>query len=39
VQQAGFIRGGGTPAAATALLKRDAERYAALIRAAGITLE
>jgi tripartite-type tricarboxylate transporter receptor subunit TctC len=39
VQQAGFIRGGGTPADATALLRRDAERYAALIRAAGITLE
>jgi tripartite-type tricarboxylate transporter receptor subunit TctC len=39
VQQAGFVRGGGTPADAGALLKRDAERYAALIRAAGVTLE
>ncbi len=39
VQQAGFIRGGGTPAEAAALLKHDAERYAALIRAAGVTLE
>jgi tripartite-type tricarboxylate transporter receptor subunit TctC len=39
VQQAGFIRGGGGPADAAALLRRDAERYAALIRAAGVTLE
>ncbi len=39
VQQAGFLRGGGTPADAAALLRRDADRYAALIRAAGITLE
>ncbi len=39
VQQAGFIRGGGTPAEAAALLQRDAQRYAALIRAAGVTLE
>jgi len=39
VQQAGFIRGGGTPADAAALLQRDAARYAALIRNAGVTLE
>ncbi len=39
VQQAGFLRGGGTPADAAALLRRDAERYAALIRQNGITLE
>ena len=39
VQQAGFIRGGGTPADAAALLNRDAARYAALIRNAGVTLE
>ncbi len=39
VEQAGFIRGGGTPADAAALLQRDAERYAALIRATGIKLE
>jgi len=39
VQQAGFIRGGGSPAEAAALLQRDAARYAALIRSAGVTLE
>ena len=39
VQQAGFIRGGGTPADAVVLLRRDAERYATLIRQNGITLE
>ena len=39
VQQAGFLRGGGSPADAAALLRRDAERYAALIRQNGITLE
>ena len=39
VQQAGFLRGGGTPADAAVLLNRDAARYAALIRNAGVTLE
>lgn len=39
IQQAGFLRGGGTPADAAALLRRDAERYAALIRATGVTLD
>ena len=36
---AGFIPGGGTSADAAALLRRDAERYAALIRGAGIRME
>jgi tripartite-type tricarboxylate transporter receptor subunit TctC len=39
IQAAGFLRGGGGPAEARALLQRDAARYAGLIRAAGITLE
>lgn len=39
IQAAGFLRGGGGPTEAAALLRRDAERYAALIRSAGITLE
>lgn len=36
VRDAGFIPGGGTSADAAALLRRDAERYAALVRSAGI---
>ena len=39
IRDAGFIPGGGTSADAAALLRRDAERYAALIRAAGIRLD
>ena len=39
IRDAGFIPGGGTSADAAALLRRDAERYAALIRAAGIRIE
>ena len=39
IQQAGFLRGGGGPAEAQALLRRDAARYAALIRKAGVVLE
>ena len=39
VRDAGFILGGGTQADAAALLRRDAERYAAVIRAANIRLE
>jgi tripartite-type tricarboxylate transporter receptor subunit TctC len=39
VIDAGFLPGGGTSAEAAALLRRDAERYAALIRDAGIRLE
>ena len=39
IQAAGFLRGGGGPAEAAALLRRDAARYAALIRKAGVTLE
>lgn len=39
IVDAGFIPGGGTSVEAAALLKRDAERYAALIRAAGIRIE
>ncbi len=39
VRDAGFIPGGGSPADAAALLRRDAERYAGLIRATGIRLE
>jgi tripartite-type tricarboxylate transporter receptor subunit TctC len=39
IRDAGFIPGGGTSADAAALLRRDAERYAALIRAAGIRME
>jgi tripartite-type tricarboxylate transporter receptor subunit TctC len=39
IQQSGFIRGGGTPADAAALLRRDAERYAALIQQTGIQLD
>ena len=39
VRDAGFIPGGGTSADAAALLRRDAERYAALIRQANIRIE
>ena len=36
IRDAGFIPGGGTSADAAALLRRDAERHAALIRSTGI---
>ncbi len=39
VKDAGFIPGGGSPADATALVRREAERYAALVRDASIRLE
>lgn len=39
IRDAGFIPGGGTSAEAAALLGRDAERYATLIREAGIRIE
>lgn len=39
VRDAGFVVGGGTAADAAALLRRDAERYAALVRDAQIRLE
>ncbi len=39
IREAGFIPGGGTSAEAAALLNRDAERYGALIRQAGIRIE
>jgi tripartite-type tricarboxylate transporter receptor subunit TctC len=39
VRDGGFIIGGGSQADAAALLRRDAERYAALIRSAGIKLD
>ena len=39
VRDAGFIPGGGGGAEAAALLRRDAERYASLIRATGIRLD
>ncbi len=39
IVDAGFIPGGGTSADAAALLRRDAERYATLIREAGIRIE
>lgn len=39
IRDAGFIPGGGTSADAAALLRRDAERYAALMRNAGIRME
>ncbi len=39
IRDAGFIPGGGTSADAAALLRRDAERYAALIRQANIRIE
>jgi hypothetical protein len=39
VVDAGFIPGGGSAADAANLLKRDAERYAALIRRANIRFD
>jgi tripartite-type tricarboxylate transporter receptor subunit TctC len=39
IRDAGFIPGGGTQADAAALLRRDAERYAGVIRSAGIKLD
>jgi tripartite-type tricarboxylate transporter receptor subunit TctC len=39
VRDAGFIPGGGSQADAAALLRRDAARYAQVIRAAGIRLD
>ncbi|WP_135467638.1 Bug family tripartite tricarboxylate transporter substrate binding protein [Crenalkalicoccus roseus] len=39
IHEAGFIPGGGTQADAAALLRRDAERYARLIREANIRFE
>ncbi len=39
IREAGFLPGGGTSAEAAALLTRDAERYGALIRQAGIRIE
>ncbi|MFC7476608.1 Bug family tripartite tricarboxylate transporter substrate binding protein [Dankookia sp. GCM10030260] len=39
IKEAGFIPGGGTSADAATLLRADADRYAALIRNAGIRIE
>ncbi len=39
VRDAGFLPGGGTSAEAATLLRRDAERYAAIIRRADIRIE
>lgn len=39
VRESGFIIGGGTQADAAALLRRDAERYAAVMREANIRLD
>jgi tripartite-type tricarboxylate transporter receptor subunit TctC len=39
IRDAGFLPGGGTMADASALLRRDAERYAALIRSANIKID
>ena len=39
ISEAGFIPGGGSQADAAALLRRDAERYAAVMRGAGIKLD
>jgi tripartite-type tricarboxylate transporter receptor subunit TctC len=39
IREAGFIPGGGSQADAAALLRRDAERYAAVMRTAGIKLD
>ncbi len=39
LRDSGFIVGGGSPADAAALLRRDAERYAAVIRAAQVRLD
>jgi tripartite-type tricarboxylate transporter receptor subunit TctC len=39
VRDAGFLIGGGSQADAAAMLKNDAERYAALVRGANIKLD
>lgn len=39
LRDSGFLVGGGSPADAAALLKRDAERYAAVIRTAQVRLD
>jgi tripartite-type tricarboxylate transporter receptor subunit TctC len=39
IREAGFIPGGGSSADAAALLRRDAERYAEIIRSANIRIE
>ena len=39
IRDAGFVPGGGTAEDAASLLRRDAARYAALIRQAGVRLE
>ena len=39
ISEAGFIPGGGSQADAAALLRRDAKRYAAVMRGAGIKLD
>ena len=39
IRDAGFIPGGGTSVEAAALLRKDADRYAALIRQANIRIE
>jgi tripartite-type tricarboxylate transporter receptor subunit TctC len=39
IREAGFIPGGGSSADAAALLRRDAERYAGIIRRANIRIE
>jgi tripartite-type tricarboxylate transporter receptor subunit TctC len=39
IVEAGFIPGGGSSADAAALLRQDAERYAALVKASGIKLD
>ena len=39
ISDAGFLPGGGTQADAAALLRRDAERYASVLRSAGIKLD
>ena len=39
IRDAGFVPGGGTSVEAAALLKKDADRYAALIRQANIRIE
>ncbi|MEI6160769.1 MAG: tripartite tricarboxylate transporter substrate binding protein [Roseococcus sp.] len=39
ISEAGFLPGGGTQADAAALLRRDAERYANVMRTAGIKLD
>jgi tripartite-type tricarboxylate transporter receptor subunit TctC len=39
IRDAGFLPGGGTSADAAALLRSDADRYATLIRNAGIRID